>query len=179
MEDIRRRVGASNGSLYHHAKSKQQLAAELYVQTLAEYIDGFIATLGTALLPRELVAAAVAYELDYAVTRPERARYLFDAVAQPEVLAYVVDEIAELNQRLVRHLTALALPHVAGGTIALLPPEIVVAIVLGPARLVARKWLTHRWTLDHGYVADVLGDAAWRAVRRSPDEGADSRPEIP
>ena len=36
MEDIRTRAGASTGSIYHHFKSKEQLAADLYLAGLQD-----------------------------------------------------------------------------------------------------------------------------------------------
>src|SRR2546425_484894 len=46
IEDIRRASGASVGSLYHHFGGKDRIAAALYVDGLARYQAGFLATLG-------------------------------------------------------------------------------------------------------------------------------------
>jgi len=40
MADIRVRARASIGSIYHHFRSKEQLAAALYVEGLRDYQEG-------------------------------------------------------------------------------------------------------------------------------------------
>ena len=40
MDDIRVQANASTGSLYHHFRSKEQLAAELYVEGIRYYEQG-------------------------------------------------------------------------------------------------------------------------------------------
>ena len=43
VDDIRERSGASVGSLYHHFPGgKEAIAAALYLDTLADYQDGFL-----------------------------------------------------------------------------------------------------------------------------------------
>ena len=56
MDDIRLRAGASTGSLYHHFKSKEQLAAELYLEGVRRYQQGLRRELGRhGVDPRDVV----------------------------------------------------------------------------------------------------------------------------
>ncbi len=48
MVDIRRKSNASTGSIYHHFKSKEQLAAEVYLEGIRDYQEGFVTALGRA-----------------------------------------------------------------------------------------------------------------------------------
>src|SRR5215470_3712527 len=45
IEDIRAKSGASIGSIYHHFRSKENLAATLYVEGLREYHAGLLRAL--------------------------------------------------------------------------------------------------------------------------------------
>jgi AcrR family transcriptional regulator len=45
VEEIRRRSGASIGSIYHHFGGKEGIAAELYVEGLRGYQEGFLRAL--------------------------------------------------------------------------------------------------------------------------------------
>ena len=45
MEDIRVRSKSSNGSIYHHFKSKDQLAAAVYLEGIIDYQEGMAAEL--------------------------------------------------------------------------------------------------------------------------------------
>ena len=45
MADICRRSNASTGSIYHHFKSKEQLAAAVYLEGISDYQQGFLAVL--------------------------------------------------------------------------------------------------------------------------------------
>ena len=53
MDDIRRRAEASNGSVYHHFKSKEQLAAAVYLTAISEYQVGLVKALGACRGPKK------------------------------------------------------------------------------------------------------------------------------
>src|SRR5690242_10873129 len=71
IEEICRRSGASNGSVYHHFGSKDGIAAELTARFLGDYQEGFVAALQDG-----GVQGAVAHHLRWVVAHPDRARFL-------------------------------------------------------------------------------------------------------
>src|SRR5258708_15335979 len=48
IEDIRRRCGASVGSIYHHFGGKDGIAGALYLEGLGDYQRGFVGVLQDA-----------------------------------------------------------------------------------------------------------------------------------
>jgi AcrR family transcriptional regulator len=48
VEEVRRRSGASVGSIYHHFGDKEGIAAALYVAALGDYQEGLLAVLAAA-----------------------------------------------------------------------------------------------------------------------------------
>ncbi len=77
MADIRRRSKASTGSIYHHFKSKQQLAAEVYIEGIRDYQEGFVSALEEQEHARDGIFAVVNYHLKWVEKNPEWAVYLF------------------------------------------------------------------------------------------------------
>ncbi|MEJ2715811.1 MAG: helix-turn-helix domain containing protein, partial [Deltaproteobacteria bacterium] len=77
MADIRRRSNASTGSIYHHFKSKEQLAAEVYLAGIGDYQDGFLAVLEEQRRARDGIFAVIRYHLEWVSGHPDWTRYLF------------------------------------------------------------------------------------------------------
>src|SRR3954453_16411580 len=77
IEEICRRSGAANGSVYHHFGSKDGIAAELTARFLGDYQEGFVEALrahdGDA---RGGVRAAIAHHLRWVAAHPDWARFL-------------------------------------------------------------------------------------------------------
>ena len=63
LEDIRRDAGVSVGTLYHYFPDKAGLAAELYVELLAQFQDGFMTELRAHARAEEGVKAGVRFYL--------------------------------------------------------------------------------------------------------------------
>ena len=76
MEDIRQRSKASNGSIYHHFKSKEQLANAVYLEGIIDYQSGVIALLDRNPGAREGIEAIIGHHLDWVSANPDWARYL-------------------------------------------------------------------------------------------------------
>src|SRR3982074_3137609 len=86
VEDICRASGASVGSVYHHFGGKARIAAALYVDSLADYQAGFLATLEAHDDARAGVEALVRHHLRWVREHPDVAPYVL-AVGETEVLA--------------------------------------------------------------------------------------------
>src|SRR5262249_56167375 len=63
IEDIRAKSGASIGSIYHHFRSKENLAATLYVEGLREYQAGLLKASRRRPTPQPSINAALPYHL--------------------------------------------------------------------------------------------------------------------
>src|SRR4051812_22348649 len=152
IDEICRRSGASNGSVYHHFGSKDGIAAELTARFLADYQRGFLQALreGAA---RHGVRAAVAHHLRWVVAHPDWARFLLRHAAGGE-------RLVALNRAFYADVEAWFARH----RMRDLPLDVRAAILIGPAQEVSRAWLDGRTATPPDEAADALGEAAWRAL---------------
>src|SRR3954447_7739984 len=77
LADIRRKAGASTGSIYHHFGSKEQIAASLYLEGVRQTQEAGLAALLRARTGRTGVAAQVGAYIDWVVAHPDLATFLF------------------------------------------------------------------------------------------------------
>src|SRR5919109_4575097 len=77
VDDVRRRSGASVGSIYHHFGGKEELATTLYVEGLRSYQRGFLAVLRRERDAERGIKAMVRHHLRWVADNPEMTRFLF------------------------------------------------------------------------------------------------------
>lgn len=163
MDDIRRRSGASHGSIYHHFGSKEQLAAALYVDAVRGYQAGLAEELAKHESARDGIAAVIRYHLSWVRDHLDTARYL-GRMRHAEFMGAAEAEITQANEAFVGAVGAFFQRHVKAGALRRLPRELYVAILLGPAQEIARHWLLEGRTIEFETAARELADAAWRAL---------------
>jgi AcrR family transcriptional regulator len=164
IEDIRAKSGASTGSIYHHFRSKENLAAVLYVEGLREYQAGLLLRLRRCRGAAAGIRVVVAYHLAWIRRHAEWARYLLH-MREAGFIAVAEASIRELNQEFFEGLEAWLAPHIRNGAIVRLPPDLFGAIVIGPAQSFARQWLAGRTAVRLEDAARLLGEAAVKATR--------------
>lgn len=158
IEEVRKRSGASVGSIYHHFGGKDGIAAALYVQILRGYQEGVARALQGADGGREGVEALVRYHLRWVERNPERARFLLqNAAARTEA----GEELRALNRSFSAGVTEWIECQPAIRPLSL---EVFYAVVIGPAQELSRLWLAGR-VESLRRLEDELAGAAWRAVR--------------
>jgi len=167
IEEIRLSAGASIGSLYHHFSSKEELAAALYVEGIADYQDGMVSVLGANCVSDDGIKAAVTYHVRWAVEHADLARFLF-SVREPDVVGSRAEELAAMNQRFFGTARDWLAPHVRASVIRQLPFDLTYALWIGPAQELVRNLVFGRVRSSWKTAAAVLGDAAWRSLREEP-----------
>src|SRR5262249_29382982 len=75
---IRQRARASNGSFFHFFASKKELAATLFLETLARYHAAIVTAVVPGLSAREGIDRLIRAHLDWVVEFRREARYLFE-----------------------------------------------------------------------------------------------------
>lgn len=163
IDDVRRRSGASVGSIYHHFGSKEQLAAALYADGLADYQRGLIAILGRAPAAAPGIRALVRHHLRWASERPELARFLLERRAL-EVRAASDEQVGDQNRALEEAFGAWLAPHLRARRIRRLAPDLFLTILLGPSQEFTRAWLHDRAQSPLARAERALGDAAVAAL---------------
>jgi AcrR family transcriptional regulator len=170
ISDIRRRSGASVGSIYHHFAGKDAIAGVLYVEGLAEYQDGFLSVLAQADDTRAAVESAVRRHLRWLHAHPGLARFLLLA-RDASVIVATQAPVREQNQRFLAAFAEWVRPRVEARELRDLPPELISALWLGPSQEFARGWLSQlperetsiaRTQMSTAQAA--LPPAAWRAL---------------
>lgn len=174
MQDIRRRSGASNGSIYHHFKGKEQLAAAVYLQGIVDYQAGLKNELSRCAGARQGLAALVRYHLLWVRDHPDWARFLF-RMRHADFMVLAERQIADANRELAAVMEGFFQRHVAAGTLRHLPRELHMSIILGPCQELARHWLLENRRLALDRAADELGEAAWQSLRARPRRPTEDR----
>src|SRR5262249_57971878 len=134
---------ASIGSIYHHFRSKEQLAAALYVEGLRDYQESFLGELDRHRRAREAVSSLVRHHLRWVRDNPDWSRFLYDH-RQSEFVAAAEGAVRDLNEGFYRASGARWQGLIDGGGVIELPPGLLVAILLGPGHEVARNELGGR-----------------------------------
>ncbi len=163
IEDIRRRSGASVGSIYHHFRDKDGLAGALYLDGLRDYQRGFLTALDAAGSTREGVRGCVLHHVSWIDEHRALARFLLLGRDASTVVA-TARPLRELNRRFFGCVQSWAAPRVQAGELRELPLELLTALWIGPAQELARLWLAGRIRTSLTDAAPVLADAAWNAL---------------
>jgi AcrR family transcriptional regulator len=163
LADIRRRSKASTGSIYHHFKSKEQLAAQVYLEGIHDYQAGFLATLEKQQRARSGIVAVIEYHLRWVEGHPDWARFLFQK-RRAEFMDTTKDAFDRLNKEFMGRAAAWFRRHIKAGSLRPLAPDIFISILLGPCQEFSRQYLSGyaRSALDQAI--DELARAAWRTL---------------
>lgn len=172
IADIRARAGATTSSIYHFFAGKDAILGALYLEALRSYQAELLSRLARARSGRGAVRGIVEHTLDWVEEHPAAARFLFEARRSPAVSA-VEAALRDDNRALFRavrdHLARLGV-H-AGRK---MPPDLLIAILIGPAMSFAREHLAGHAVSDLARARRVLADAAWVALRPGPNKERDT-----
>ncbi len=173
MDHIRRRSNASTGSIYHHFQSKDQLAAEVYLDGLLDYQRGILEELGRHRDARQGIAAMVRHHLRWVADNTAWARYLF-LMRQAEFLAPTDEAIQNVNRAFVKQVARWFEPHIKARRLRELPRDLTIALLLGPSQEFTRQYLTEQSKTDIASASETLAEATWRALKTEPEDGSDT-----
>ena len=165
IDAIQKESGASVGSIYHFFGSKEGVAAELYLDSLRDYFDTYLAALRSSRSARAGIEGSVRAHVNWVVTHEVRARYLFHS-REFEVVEEALPEIAQLREEFYQQANAWLAPHVQSGRIKSLSPRLCQALWMGPSLEYARLWLARSG--DRFNILDAenaLARAAWDSVK--------------
>jgi AcrR family transcriptional regulator len=164
VEEIRRRSGASIGSIYHHFGGKEAIAADLYVDGLRGYQEGFLRALENGDGAEAGIRALVRHHLRWVEHNPELARFLMNR-RETELLAATDERVRELNRSFFPRVTAWVERWVEAGALRPLSPDLREPVLLGPSQEFSRLWLAGRTRIALRRAEQELADATWNAVR--------------
>jgi AcrR family transcriptional regulator len=168
IADIRRRSGASVGSIYHHFGDKEGIASALHLEGLIDYQGGFLAALTGATGARDGVERGVRHHVQWIARHPDRARFML--LGRDAGLTLATERpLRELNRRFFGAVQRWVAPLVENGELRELSPEVLTALWIGPSQELARHWLAGRTRVNPAEAAPVLAEAAWKSMTRGDD----------
>jgi AcrR family transcriptional regulator len=172
IDDVRLASGASVGSIYHHFGDKEGLAGSLYVEALRRYQASLLGAAEGFRGARGLVRGIVAHYIDWTLSNPQWARFLFET-RRAEGVAAVESDIRRETRAFFERLADRLARHVQRGEIRPLPMPLMAALLIGPAQELARHWLRAGAPDELEDLKRELADAAWRALNAQPSTGRD------
>lgn len=140
MKDICTKSGVSNGSIFHHFKSKDQIIAEVYVMERRTYWNAVFDAVETFDgPPPDALGHAARVSLEYQEAYPKRHRFMISCGAYYP-LQELKGPVLALNDAFYARFYKWAAPHLSSGNLALLQPEMYSAIIFAPAQWLGRAW---------------------------------------
>jgi AcrR family transcriptional regulator len=164
IDEVRRRSGASVGSLYHRFGSKEGIAAAVYVDALRDYQADFVAALDRARDAADGIRSVVRTHMRWVRGNPDRAQFLF-AVAGADVRRAAGAELRDVNEPFYARVQSWLQRHVDSGELRSTSFDVVYALWLGPSQELARLWLARGRRSSLRTETTLLADAAWRSLR--------------
>jgi len=164
VEEIRKRSGASIGSIYHHFGGKEGLAAELYVEGLRGYQAGLLEALERKPDAEASIRAMVRHHLRWVEGDPSLAKFLMGR-RETELRLATEARVRELNRDFFPRVEAWMERRVQSGALRPLPADLWEPVLLGPSQEFARLWLAGRTRISLRRAERELADATWNAVR--------------
>ena len=164
MADIRKYSSASMGSIYHHFKSKEQLASMVYLEGIRSYQEGLLNIIEREKRTREGVQAIVAYHLKWVKDHPAWARYLTE-MRHAEFMAGTESEFQELNAWFANGITTWVASHMQVGNLKPMSRDVFLALLLGPCQEYARQWLAGYAVLEPDAAGIALAEPIWLSLK--------------
>jgi len=163
MEDVRRRSGASIGSIYHHFGSKEELATALYVEGLRDYQNGYLGELERQSGAEAAVKAVVRHHLNWIAANRDLARFLFQH-RDPELRRATKRPLGAANRQFFRTVTGWLEAQTRRGAIRQLPHDLHYGLWIAPVQEFGRRWLHGHAESPIDQAAKILAVSAWRSL---------------
>lgn len=158
VEQVRKRAEVSNGSFFHHFRTKQDLAEAVYLQGLDRHQTELLAVLLPQAGLQAGIEGVVRRHLTWVEENPQLAAFL---AAPPGWLApRDAPGIAARSREFFQVVAQWLRDRGWGGEPSL---GVVVAVWMGPAHEYTRRWLLTS-TEPPGGEANALSRAAWNAL---------------
>jgi AcrR family transcriptional regulator len=164
MADIRSRSRASTGSIYHHFKSKEQLARAVYLEGIRDYQEGFLSVLEKYGDASEAISEIITYHLNWVEQNPDWSRFLF-LMRHADFMGNAQDEFNGLNANFFRCISMWFQQQVKTGSIRNMPTDVSMAVLLGPCQEYTRLYVDGKACTPPGQAAGELALAAWNALK--------------
>ena len=169
IAEICRRANASTGSVYHHFNSKEQLAAAVYLEGIADYQTGFMEELERHQDARKGIMAIIRFYLKWVEQHPDWSRFLFQK-RYAEFIGERKEELNRLNSAFFKRTSAWFKKQIEAGTIRRIPADLYPPLLMGPCMLYCQHYINGEVFTGIKEAAVLLGQAAWLAIAAQPGQ---------
>lgn len=164
VPDLAAAAGVSVGTIYHYFKSKDDVAAALFVEHIAAYRTGMLTVLQTQGSLEARIKALVRHVLGFIEQSPEVARFLFFA-RHDEFIRMDDPKLRSVDRDVVnRYLHRTLRDGMRAGEIRKIPMQAAIAALMGIPFRYGQLWLEGAYRARPTLMADTLGDCAWAAL---------------
>lgn len=158
-------AGVSVGTIYHYFRSKEDLAAALFVHNIGVYREHMLGALGGAASVEARVKIAVRETLVFIERSPDVARFLFFArhdefINRDNTHLRPVDR-DELNKYMHKFLRE----GMHDGLLRKIPMQAAIATLLGIPFRYGQLWLEGAYKARPTLMGENLAECAWDALR--------------
>jgi len=164
MEDIRQRANTSSGSIYHHYKGKEHLAAAVLLEGIINHQSGMLAELGRRRGAKEGIYAIVRFHLRWVNENPDWARFMFQ-MREADIVASAEEDIRLTNRSMFKQLFQWLKPHIEMGAIRRLPKDMYMPLIMGPCFAYGRLLLSGMSATDVSSAGEILALSIWRSIK--------------
>jgi AcrR family transcriptional regulator len=162
--DVCRAAEISVGSLYHHFKSKEQLARAVYMEGIKNYQAGYADGLMRSTSAKNGIYHVIRYHLDWISMSPQWAKFLFQ-YRHAEFMAGTEEDFTLLNNEFNRTTGEWFSKQIRDGKIRKLPPDIYHCLLMGPCQEYAAMYLFGEVKTDIDKAALLIAANAWETLK--------------
>ncbi len=165
IQDIGKRAGASVGSMYHHFKSKEQLAAAVYMDGIVQYQEGLISALEREENIRAGIRAIIHFHLDWVAENFQRSRFLFQR-RHDDFMKFAENELSVLNKDFAVRFASWLKKQMLAKSTREIPPDILSALILGPCLEYTRLYLNGVSVTSVDEAKEMLTSMIWTIMAK-------------
>ncbi len=164
MEQIRIKANASNGSVYHLFRSKDEIAFALFVEGMQRYYSRVLDEMSRKRTVRTIIRTIIETHLNFAAEQPGYGLYLTQMGVANET-GEIAEQYQIISDQFNNELYSRLAPFVKSGEINKYPAPLYCALILGPTTHLCRAWLKNRIPEDPRSMTTDLVEAAWKSLR--------------